>query len=73
MAVQVHPAAQVNKLYFTCDNVSSWNGNEMGFVRTLNDNVLKAYLQGGGQYIYTTVGGSGMHAYKCSRQRPAKG
>lgn len=51
---------------FTCDNVSSWDGNEMGFVRTLNDNVLKAYLQGGGQYIYTTVGGSGMHAYKCS-------
>jgi hypothetical protein len=51
---------------FTCDNVSSWDGNEMGFVRTLSDNVLKAYLQGGGQYIYTVVGGSGWHAYKCS-------
>lgn len=51
---------------FTCDNVSSWDGNEMGFVRTLNDNVLKAYLQGGGQYIYSVVGGTGWHEYKCS-------
>ena len=49
---------------FTCDNVSSWNGNEMGFVRTLNDNVLKAYLQGGGAYIYTAV--SAGSSYKCS-------
>jgi hypothetical protein len=49
---------------FTCDNVTQWNGNEMGFVRTLNDNVLKAYLQGGGAYIYTTV--SAGSSYKCS-------
>jgi hypothetical protein len=49
---------------FTCDNVSSWNGNEMGFVRTLNDGVLKAYLQGGGAYIYTNV--SAGSSYKCS-------
>jgi hypothetical protein len=49
---------------FTCDNVTQWNGNEMGFVRTLNDGVLKAYLQGGGQYIYSSVG-SGSN-YKCS-------
>jgi len=49
---------------FTCDNVSSWNGNEMGFVRTLSDGVLKAYLQGGGAYIYTVV--SAGSSYKCS-------
>jgi hypothetical protein len=49
---------------FTCDNVTQWNGNEMGFVRTLSDGVLKAYLQGGGQYIYTTV--SSGSSYKCS-------
>lgn len=51
---------------FVCDNVSTWVGNEMGFVRTLSDNVLKAYVQGGGQYIYTVVGGTGWHNYKCS-------
>jgi hypothetical protein len=49
---------------FTCDNVSNWLGNEMGFVRTLSDNVLKAYLQGGGAYIYTVV--SAGSSYKCS-------
>ncbi|PUZ21496.1 hypothetical protein GA0116948_110173 [Chitinophaga costaii] len=52
---------------FVCDNVSEWNGNEMGFVKTLNDNVLKAYLQGGGQYIYETIssGDNGYHTFKC--------
>jgi hypothetical protein len=52
---------------FLADNVSQWNGNEMGFVKTLNDNALKAYLQGGGQY-YTqvlSVGDNGYHTYKC--------
>ncbi|MBD1363228.1 hypothetical protein IDJ77_05330 [Mucilaginibacter sp. ZT4R22] len=32
---------------FVCDNVTQWNGNEMGFVKTLENNDLKAYLQGG--------------------------
>jgi hypothetical protein len=52
---------------FLCDNVSQWNGNEMGFVKTLNDNVLKGYLQGGGQYIYQTisVNDNGYHTFKC--------
>ncbi|RAJ02363.1 hypothetical protein LX64_03375 [Chitinophaga skermanii] len=52
---------------FVCDNVSSWTGNEMGFVKTLNDNVLKGYLQGGGQYIYQTisVNDNGYHTFKC--------
>jgi hypothetical protein len=51
---------------FVCDNISQWNGNEMGFVKTLNDNSLKAYLQGGGQYIWQVVTpGTGYHTYKC--------
>jgi len=52
---------------FVCDNVTQWNGNEMGFVKTLNDNTLKAYLQGGGQYIWQVVatGNNGNHTYKC--------
>lgn len=52
---------------FLCDNVSQWNGNEMGFVKTLNDNVLKCYLQGGGQYIYQAIstGDNGYHTFKC--------
>jgi hypothetical protein len=55
---------------FVCDNVTEWNGNEMGFVKTLNDNTLKAYLQGGGQYIYRTisVNDNGYHAFKCAAQ-----
>lgn len=51
---------------FLCDNVNQWNGDEMGFVKTLNDNALKAYVQGGGQY-YTrviSVGDNGYHTYK---------
>lgn len=52
---------------FLADNVSQWNGNEMGFVKTLNDNSLKGYLQGGGQYIYQTVStnDNGYHTFKC--------
>jgi hypothetical protein len=52
---------------FVCDDVTNWTGNEMGFVKTLNDNVLKAYIQGGGAYIYTTIssGNTGSHNYKC--------
>lgn len=52
---------------FLCDNVTQWNGNEMGFVKTLNDNVLKCYLQGGGQYVYQAIstGDNGYHTFKC--------
>lgn len=51
---------------FICDNVTQWNGDEMGFVKTLNDNTLKAYIQGGGNY-YTYVistGDNGYHTFK---------
>lgn len=52
---------------FVCDNVSQWNGNEMGFVKTLENNDLKAYLQGGGQYITYLISDNdnGYHTYKC--------
>jgi hypothetical protein len=51
---------------FLCDNDTQWNGDEMGFVKTLEDNTLKAYVQGGGNY-YTTVistGDNGYHTFK---------
>lgn len=52
---------------FLADNVSQWNGDEMGFVKTLNDNSLKAYLQGGGNYITRVVlnNDNGYHTFKC--------
>lgn len=53
---------------FVCDNVSQWNGDEMGYVYTLQDAYLKAYVQGGGQY-YTSVissGNAGWHTYNAS-------
>jgi hypothetical protein len=52
---------------FMADNVTQWNGDEMGFVKTLNDNALKGYLQGGGNYItqVISVGDNGYHTYKC--------
>ena len=55
---------------FVCDDVTNWTGNEMGFVKTLNDNTLKAYVQGGGQYIYRTIStnDNSYHSYKCDAQ-----
>ena len=55
---------------FVADNVSSWNGHEMGFLKTLNDNTTKAYIQGGGHYYYQVVqtGNAGNHTYKCQVQ-----
>lgn len=52
---------------FVCDNISQWNANEMGFVKTLENNDLKAYLQGGGQYITYTLSDNdnGYHTFKC--------
>ena len=51
---------------FICDDVTNWTGDEMGFVKTLNDNVLKAYIQGGGQYYtyYISTGDNGYHTFK---------
>ncbi len=51
---------------FMADNVTQWNGDEFGFVKTLNDNVLKVYLQGGGQYVYHAIstGDNGYHTFK---------
>ena len=55
---------------FIADDVNGWVGHEMGFLKTLNDNVLKAYLQGGGKYIYATIstGNTGFHTYKAQCQ-----
>lgn len=52
---------------FIADNVTQWNGDEMGFVETLSDHTLKAYVQGNGNY-YTHVistGDDGYHTFKC--------
>lgn len=55
---------------FIADNVTEWNGDEMGFVKTLNDNSLKGYVQGGGQYITQVIsnGDNGYHTFKCQAQ-----
>lgn len=51
---------------FMCDNVTQWNGDEMGFVKTLSDNALKAYVQGGGQYLTRVISlnDNGYHTFK---------
>lgn len=52
---------------FICDNVTEWTGREMGFVMTLNDYTLKAYIQSPSVYLYKTIssGYTGYHTYKC--------
>jgi hypothetical protein len=57
---------QSEESVFLADNVSQWNGNEMGFVKTLENNDLKAYLQGGGQYITLPIShaDNGYHTFK---------
>ena len=51
---------------FVTDDVTNWTGHEMGFIKTLNDNSLKGYLQGGGNYIYRVIstGDNGYHTFK---------
>jgi len=52
---------------FITDDVTYWEGHEMGFVETLSDHTLKAYLQGNGNY-YTqvlTTNDNGYHTFKC--------
>jgi hypothetical protein len=52
---------------FICDNVTTWNGQEMGFIETLSDHTLKGYIQGGGNYIYQVIstGDNSYHTWKC--------
>jgi len=58
--------AYAEESVFLCDNDTQWNGDEMGFVKTLTDNTLKAYLQGGGNYITQVIstGDNGYHTFK---------
>lgn len=52
---------------FICDDVTNWTGREMGFLKTLDDNVIKAYLQGpGGVFKYSVVltNDNGYHTFK---------
>jgi len=55
---------------FVTDDVTNWTGHEMGFVETLSDHTLKAYLQGGGHYItqVLTSNDNGYHTFKCQCQ-----
>jgi hypothetical protein len=53
---------------FIADDVNTWHGREMGFVKTLNDNALKAYLQGTNVptvFGLISVNDNGYHTYKC--------
>jgi len=51
---------------FVTDDVVHWTGHEMGFTKTLNDNSLKGYLQGGGNFVYRVIanGDNGYHTFK---------
>jgi len=51
---------------FITNNISSWNGLEMGLVKTLNDGSLKAYIQGGGRYLYAVIGNTNGGSINCS-------
>jgi len=64
------PNGSNEEAVFLTDDVSSWSGHEFGFVKTLNDNSLKAYLQGGGHYIWRVIstGDNGYHTFKCQCQ-----
>jgi hypothetical protein len=53
---------------FIADDVNTWHGREMGFVKTLNDNALKAYLQapdGPTVFGLISINDNGYHTYKC--------
>jgi len=54
---------------FICTDVTNWVGHEMGFIKTLNDNTLKMYVQGNGNYNYKVVpsayNDNGYHTFKC--------
>jgi hypothetical protein len=62
------PDAYNEEAVFMADNISSWNGHEIGFVKKLNDNNLYGYIQSGarGVYklLYLTSGNTGSHTYK---------
>jgi hypothetical protein len=61
------PSSSDQEAVFVTDNVSTWTGHEMGFIKTLNNNALQYYIQGGGNYIYGTIstGDNGYHTFKC--------
>jgi hypothetical protein len=53
---------------FMADNVSTWTGHEMGFVKWLTDGSLRAYLQaegGSSQYHVISYDDNGYHTFKC--------
>jgi hypothetical protein len=62
------PDAYNEEAIFMADNISSWNGHEIGFVKKLNDNNLYGYIQSGGRgvykLLYLTSGNTGAHTYK---------
>ena len=62
------PSSANEMAVFLCDNVTSWNGQEMGFVETLSDHTLKGYVQGGGNYYYQSIstGDDGYHTFSCN-------
>ena len=64
------PSSANEMAIFLADNVTSWNGQEMGFVETLSDHTLKGYIQGGGNYYYQTIstGDNGYHTFTCEAE-----
>ena len=64
------PSSSNEEAVFLTDDINNWTGHEFGFVKTLNDNSLKAYLQGGGNYITRVLsnGDNGYHTFQCQCQ-----
>jgi hypothetical protein len=52
--------------FFLATDVKTWKGNEFGFVKTFDDNVLKAYVQTPTSYKTKVIsrGNSGFRTYK---------
>lgn len=61
------PSSQDQEAVFVADNVTTFTGHEMGFLKTLNNGALQYYIQGGGNFIYGTIsiGDNGYHTFKC--------
>lgn len=68
------PSSAEEMAVFVADDVVNWTGHEMGFVKTLNDNALKAYLQGNGRYLYFVIstGDNGYHSFRAQCRSPSQ-
>lgn len=61
------PDGSNEEAVYVADDVVNWTGQEFGFVKTLNDNALKAYLQGRGVptvFALISINDNGYHTFR---------